>query len=107
MLNIAISGATGFIGKHLSAYLSGLGHHVISLGRPLFRDDFFDELVQTIEHCDVVINLAGAPINKRWTNSYLREIVTSRILTTRKLVNAIKSARNKPQLFISTSSVGY
>lgn len=107
MLNIAISGATGFIGKHLSDYLSGLGYHVIPLGRPLFRDEFFGELVQAIEHCDVVINLAGAPINKRWTQSYLKEIVDSRINTTRQLVNAMKSANKKPQLFISTSAVGY
>lgn len=107
MLNIAISGANGFIGKHLNDYFTALGYHVIPLGRPLFRDDFFGELVQTIEHCDIVINLAGTPINKRWTESHMKEMVDSRVQVTRQIVKAIKGANTKPQLFISISAVGY
>ncbi len=107
MLNIAISGASGFIGKHLMDYFMALGHRVTPLGRPLFRDEFFGELVQTIEHCDVVINLAGAPINRKWTAETMVEMMDSRIQVTRKLVNAIKGAQCKPRLFISTSAVGY
>lgn len=107
MLNIAISGATGFIGKHLTDYFTAMGYHVTPLGRQLFREEFFGELVQTIEHSDVVINLAGAPINKRWTEAYMREIVESRLAVTRKIVNAIKGANTKPKLLISVSAVGF
>lgn len=36
-MKIAISGATGFIGTHLTRYLSGQGHEVTGLGRKLVR----------------------------------------------------------------------
>ena len=35
-MKIAISGATGFIGTHLTRYLSGQGHEVTGLGRKFF-----------------------------------------------------------------------
>ena len=67
-MNIAMTGATGYIGKHLSSYLTEKGgHRVIPLGRSMFREGMSGLLIQTLAHCDVVINLAGAPINKRWT----------------------------------------
>ena len=106
-MNIAISGASGFIGNHLTDYFSALGHRVTSLSRPLFRDGFFGELVQAIEHSDVVINLAGSSINQRWTEATMQEMMDSRIQTTRKIVDAIKGANQKPKLLISISAVGY
>ena len=64
-MNIAMTGATGYIGKHLSSYLTEKGgHRVIPLGRSMFREGMSGLLIQTLAHCDVVINLAGAPINK-------------------------------------------
>lgn len=107
MLNIAITGASGFIGKHLTDYFTDLGYQVTPLGRRLFLDDFLGELVQTIEHCDVVINLAGSSINQRWTKHAMEEMVKSRVQVTKHLVDAIKSAKIKPKLLISASAVGY
>lgn len=54
-----------------------------------------------------MINLAGAPLNRRWTAEYRREIYDSRIGTTRAIVEAIRSQEAKPDLFISASAVGY
>ena len=82
-MNIAISGASGFIGKHLTEYLTEAGHRVIPLGRPMFREGTSGHLIQALSHCDVIINLAGAPIGKRWTpelkteNTYLTFFVLS------------------------------
>ncbi|MDD2416229.1 MAG: TIGR01777 family oxidoreductase, partial [Parabacteroides sp.] len=56
--------------------------------------------------CDVVVNLAGASINGRWTKAYKREIMNSRVDTTRQLVTAINNLDNAPSLFISVSAVG-
>jgi uncharacterized protein (TIGR01777 family) len=53
-----------------------------------------------------VINLAGAPILKRWTESYRKEIYDSRIDTTRKIAKAIIRAKVKPKVFISGSAIG-
>jgi uncharacterized protein (TIGR01777 family) len=54
----------------------------------------------------VVINLAGAPVARRWTPEYQKEILSSRIDTTRKIADAINAATNKPKLFISNSAIG-
>jgi uncharacterized protein len=102
---IAISGASGLIGKHLTNYFQSKNWAVI----PLDRKDFTgspDALAEKIEQADVVINLAGAPIIKRWTKKHKEEIYNSRILTTRKLVQAIEIAERKPSLLISASGVG-
>ena len=83
-----MTGATGYIGKHLSSYLTEKGgHRVIPLGRSMFREGMSGLLIQTLAHCDVVINLAGAPINKRWTPEYKQELFNSRIVVTHRIVS--------------------
>lgn len=106
-MNIAISGESGFVGKHLSAFLMQFGHQILPLGRDLFKDNRDKELIQILSKSDIVINLAGAPINKRWTKTYKEELFNSRILVTRRIVNAIKASSHRPHLMISTSAVGY
>lgn len=107
-MNIAISGATGFIGKHLSAFLTETGgHRIVPLGRSMFREGMSGHLIQALSHCDVVINLAGAPINKRWTPEYKKELYASRMDVTHRIVRALGSVKTKPKLMISTSAVGY
>lgn len=54
------------------------------------------ELVHELSHCDVVINLAGAPINKRWTLEYQQEIISSRVQLTHRLVHALDTLRQPP-----------
>ena len=61
-MNIAITGASGFIGRHLTAFFTEQGHRVVPLGRPMFREGMLGYLVQALSHCDVIINLAGAPV---------------------------------------------
>ena len=106
-MRIAISGATGFIGEHLTLYLTERNHQVIPLGRELFREDSFQHLVELLEGCDVLINLAGASINHRWTSKYKCELRDSRIGVTARLVCALKSVITGPKVLISTSAVGY
>jgi len=55
---------------------------------------------------DVVINLSGASIFRRWTTRGKQEILNSRILTTRNIVEAIKRRRGNVRQFISVSGVG-
>ena len=107
-MNIAMTGATGYIGKHLSNYLTEKGgHRVIPLGRSMFREGMSGHLIQTLAHCDVIINLAGAPINKRWTPEHKQELFYSRIVVTHRIIRALNAVRTKPKLMISASAVGY
>lgn len=106
-MKIAISGASGFIGTYLTQYFSDKGYTVFPLTRKLLSSESNSELIDTLAECDVVINLAGASINHRWTKAYKKELYDSRINTTQKIVNAINQSDIKPQLMISTSAVGY
>lgn len=106
-MKIAISGASGYIGKHLTLFFIKLRYKVIPIPRELFGEEAFPELVNRISGCNVVINLAGARLNKRWTQAHKAELYNSRIPVTRQLVRAIEAAPEKPQLFISASAVGY
>lgn len=106
-MKIAICGASGFVGSHLTTYFKERRVTVIPLGRELFLEKNSPALYVALNGCDVVINLAGASISHRWTEECKKEIYNSRIETTRTLVNAINSLQCKPSLFISTSAVGF
>lgn len=104
-MKAAITGATGFIGSRLIKRLEVLNYSITAIGRKELSlpETSFNEL---IEGHDLVINLAGAPIIARHTPAYKKEIYSSRIDTTRKLVNAIKIANQPPAQFISQSAIG-
>lgn len=106
-MNVAITGSSGFIGSHLARRLEALGHRVTPLWRYLFTQDDVDCLVQALAGCRGVINLAGAPIDRRWTASYKQELMESRVVTTRRLVEAVNRLNEPPEVMISTSAVGY
>jgi len=57
---------------------------------------------------DAVVNLAGTGIaDRRWTESRKRQLVDSRITSTRSLVAAIREAEKRPALFVQASGIGY
>lgn len=117
---ILIAGISGLIGSKLAKVLSpdykvrGLVRNVEKMKSKIPFVDLYswneDEklLINLIEDTDVVINLAGRSIAKgRWTEKAKREIYTSRIETTKKLVNLISKSSKKPESFIVASAVGY
>lgn len=104
-MRIAISGASGFIGRRLTAHLQARGFEVVPLGREMFEPESAQQLMDSVASCDAVVNLAGAPINRRWSRSYKAELVESRVGVTRRLVEAV-NASTRTQTFISTSAVG-
>jgi uncharacterized protein (TIGR01777 family) len=125
-MKIAITGATGFVGSRLVEKLSKQGESVIVLtrsvdrARRLFPNSAFPNLEivscnlkqpgewqQAIAGCDGIVNLAGEPIAERWTKEHKQEIIASRQLGTRNLVEAIKQANPKPSVLINASAIGY
>jgi len=95
-MRVALNGASGFVGRALQSHFEDC---VI-----LHRDDDEMQLLEKLQNVDVVINLAGAPILKRWSKAYKQTLFNSRIQTTQKLVNAINQSSIKH--FISTSAIG-
>jgi uncharacterized protein len=55
-----------------------------------------------------VIHLAGAPIaGQRWSPAYKQELLQSRVLGTRRVVQAIEACTQRPQVLISASGIDY
>lgn len=104
-MKIAISGASGFIGTHLTHYLQQHCHEVIPLSRRDFAHGAEDQLAWLVAECDGVVNLAGAPVDRRWTKAYREELWTSRVEVTRRLVEAVARSENTC-VFLSASAVG-
>ena len=102
---IAISGSGGFIGKHLTAYFQTKRIEVRSISRVDAKTSVA-EIVSQLSGVDVIINLAGAPIIGRWTKRYKKTLLNSRIITTRKIVEAIILMEKKPHVLISASAIG-
>jgi uncharacterized protein (TIGR01777 family) len=105
IMKVMVSGSTGFIGKHLVHALSMRGWDVHILA----RDDFNlgeEKFIDKLEGHKTLIHLAGAPIIRRWSEGYKKELYSSRIDTTHKISLAVRRMRVKPEVFISTSAVG-
>src|ERR1035437_203894 len=106
-MKVAISGITGFIGKQLSDHLLKSGNELIAIS----RDDFAggrNQLAKVINSADVIINLAGSPVLQRWNKKNRQRILSSRVDTTRLLVEAVRhnSPEHCPKVFINASAIG-
>lgn len=95
-MKIALNGANGFVASYLKEKFTDF--IVIE------RNDSEDEILQKLKGVDAVFNLAGAPIIKRWSESYKKVLLDSRVGSTKKIVNAINKSEVKH--FISTSAIG-
>lgn len=111
-----VTGGTGFIGTVLCARLVQSGFKVYVLTRAKSRalpsHNNLIAYVNKLEvlgnvEIDVIINLAGEAISRRWTRKAKENIYNSRILTTRYIIDYMKSLKKRPQLLISVSAVGY
>lgn len=114
--HILITGGTGFIGKALCQTLINQGHAVTILTRNIAKAAaLFHGRVTLIESLemlhendrfDVIINLAGEPISRRWSTEAKSLIKDSRLNTTEALIEYMKRASTKPAVFISGSAIG-
>jgi len=102
-MKIMISGMSGFVGNHLNDYFTKAGHDVYKIPRNYILSN--EKLIELLLDSDVVINLSGANIIHRWSESYKKSLYSSRIDTTKAIVNAINNLDKKP-ILISTSAVG-
>jgi len=104
-MKIAVSGAGGFIGTHLVKAFESEKWEVIALHTADFALDD-DAFVEKLDGAEIVVHLAGASINRRWTEAYKKLLYDSRVRTAEKLVRAMEKMAKKPKLFVCTSAVG-
>lgn len=116
-MQILITGATGFIGRHLCQKLNA-HHQITALVRdPQKAQQVLDSKIELITDLsslpdltpfDAVINLAGEPIfDRRWTAQQKCLLQQSRIDLTAQLVKKINQSCQPPRVFLSASATGY
>jgi len=120
-MKILVTGSTGLVGTALVSALARGGNTVCRLMRPQSKSpasskDGFDvawnpatgELGGAGVGTDTVVNLAGASIaGGRWTKERKELLRTSRIDTTRALVNALAKMSARPRVLVSATAIGY
>jgi uncharacterized protein len=116
-MKIAITGASGLIGRALAPALQDDGHTVVRMVRRPARgadEVAWDPGSRTLEPAalagvDAVVHLAGAGIGaRRWTAGYQRTLLDSRVGGTTTLASAITAcAGEAPRIWLSASAVGY
>ncbi|MGD0472280.1 MAG: TIGR01777 family oxidoreductase [Candidatus Velthaea sp.] len=101
-MRVTIFGASGFIGRHLSAALRSRGDEVITAS---LRDPA--AAAAACAGSTAVVNLAGAPVSDRWTGARKREIERSRVDLPRAFIDALERIDDRPGQYVSASAIGY
>jgi uncharacterized protein (TIGR01777 family) len=117
-----ITGGTGLIGRALAADLIENGYEVILLSRDPARARGLPEGVQVerwdartaegwghlVDGADAIVNLVGESLaSGRWTAERKCRIRDSRVLGGQAVVEAVRSAANKPKVVVQSSAIGY
>lgn len=114
-----VSGGRGFIGRRVVDTLLGAGHYVAVWSREPNLETrnavgafYWDPLgpepaEESLTRYDAVVHLAGEPVSQRWTAEAKQKIRDSRVLGTKRLVEAIAKVKYKPQVLVCASAIGY
>ena len=116
-MKIVLPGGSGHLGQLLARALARRGDEVVLLSRSGARHGGteYPRVVEwdgralgawagELDGADAVINLAGRSVNCRYTESNLREMLDSRVDSTRAVGRAIERARRPPRVWLQAST---
>lgn len=120
-MRFLITGATGFLGRHLWTALRSRGHEGIILARdpekatkvlPSARVLEWNGVIglppqAAFDGVDVVVNLIGESVARRWNDERKRRFRDTRVLPTRALVERMSSLPTRPRCLISIAGTGF
>jgi len=113
---VVVAGGTGLVGRPLIRSLIEQGSRVTVLTRapqaahlpPGASAHDWNDLPAVLDGVDAVVNLAGAGIaDRRWTAARKAAIRDSRVLATRRLVEAMRDCGKPPRALVSGSAIGF
>jgi hypothetical protein len=105
-LRIGVLGATGYVGSRFVEMARNAGHAVVPFSRRQragFREAGGDGRLD-FSGLDAVVNFAGEPILGLWTPAKKREILRSRVETTRRVVQSLGPEQ---RVLVNASAVGF
>ncbi len=118
-MRVLITGATGLVGKAIIAQCleKGIAVNYLTTQKskvdqiPNCKGFYWNPKTHKIDtacfyNVDTIIHLAGASISKRWTKTYKKTILNSRIQSTRLLVNSLKGENHTVKQVVSASAIG-
>ena len=114
-MKIGITGASGFIGRHLIRRLNERTYDCVAFSRSAKRPvpgcvetrEMRPDTPPDLGGIDVLVNLAGESILGRWTDGKKWKVRESRVRTTERLVEAMGKTPRPPRLFVSASAIGF
>jgi uncharacterized protein (TIGR01777 family) len=121
-VKVAVTGATGTIGRAVVRALYDRGDEVNVLSRDADRassllgggvEAFSWQPIEepapaaALEGCEGVVHLLGEPMAQRWSSAAKKRILESRTLGTRNLVAGLRGSGPRMQVLVSGSAVGW
>ena len=104
---VVIAGATGFIGSYFKRRFLEEGWQVRTVGRDAGADAQWNDdgaVTKALNGAELLVNLAGRSVNCRYDERHRREILDSRVLTTRTLGRAVAACAEPPRTWINSST---
>ncbi|GAB3588763.1 epimerase [Hymenobacter daeguensis] len=109
---MVIAGGNGFLGKHLREYFTALGYRVVIIGRHLAAGpDAAGWDARTVgpwaaelEGAAILVNMAGRTVDCRYNKTNKREIIASRVASTRVLGAAVAACTVPPKVWLNSST---
>ncbi|MCK7591432.1 TIGR01777 family oxidoreductase [Subsaxibacter sp. CAU 1640] len=118
-MTILITGATGLVGSEIvrQCHQQNIVVHYLTTSKDKistksnYKGFFWNPKETVIDHkcfegVDAIINLAGAPISKRWTDSYKKTILNSRLESLDLLKTSLASIEHQVKHVVSASAIG-
>src|SRR3954453_9482736 len=98
-MRVAVTGATGTIGREIVRQLRERGDDVVAVSRDPGSAglDAMSWDALDLSGFDAVIHLAGSPIDQRWSDEGKRRIRGSRIDSTRQVLEALRAPEPRPR----------
>ncbi|MFD8595083.1 TIGR01777 family oxidoreductase [Kitasatospora sp. NPDC059646] len=110
-MKFVIPGGTGQVGTMLERALRADGHEVVILTRTPARPGqiawdgrTYGPWAEQLDGADAVINLAGRTVSCRYTPENLRQMMDSRVDSTRVIGEAIAAAARPPRVWLQMST---
>ena len=115
MKKLIIAGGSGFIGKNISKHFKDKGYSVVVFTRGKSKTMDGIQYLQwdskslgswttELEGADLVINLTGKSVDCRYTDANKKEILNSRVDSTKIIGDAIQKCTTPPKLWINSST---